>query len=324
MTKKATTKKTATKVAKPEVVVVPVKMSAAERKAHLAQVRADKAKQDAIELKKEAKKQAKIDAKAKAEKADKTLSSAETKKRKSLENAVRNGRKSFVAVGAALAEIRSSRLYRDKYNNWDDYCSVVFDMSRVRSTQLISASNLHTALAAEGFKRLPMTESQCRPFSKVPKEGADETNSLIWSKIESLPKDTNITAKLIASTVASVLGIPETVSAPRVPTGDTADTTTDSAPTDDKDQALEAMRETIRSLKAKVAHLESSLQAEKTAHARTKSMSGHGVAVPTSKVAKDMYAAGYKAMAKTVHPDNGGDAAAMAELNTVFTTLNNA
>jgi DnaJ-class molecular chaperone len=44
--------------------------------------------------------------------------------------------------------------------------------------------------------------------------------------------------------------------------------------------------------------------------------------VPSSKIAKDLFKAGFRAMAKKHHPDNGGDNVVMGELNDLKQALN--
>jgi hypothetical protein len=73
----------------------------------------------------------------------------------------------------------------------------------------------------------------------------------------------------------------------------------------------------MRKLKQRIAYLESALSAEKKAHQRTAQSKGK----PTSKMAKELFKAGYRKLATKYHPDQGGSKEQMQELNELKSTL---
>lgn len=85
------------------------------------------------------------------------------------EDVVRKGLKSFVQVGNALARIRDSRLYREMFRTFEEYCLAVWDISDRHARNLWSAADVYGELAAKQFSVLPETESQARPLTKLPR-----------------------------------------------------------------------------------------------------------------------------------------------------------
>jgi hypothetical protein len=86
-----------------------------------------------------------------------------------LESIVERGLATFVEVGAALLEIRDSRLYHQTHKTFEDYCRERWEMSRQRAHQLIEASevarNLSTVVDVS-----PTSERQVRPLAKLEPE----------------------------------------------------------------------------------------------------------------------------------------------------------
>ena len=58
------------------------------------------------------------------------LKKAETKRLKELEEIIDDNIKGVFKVGSALREIREKRLYRDLYDNFDEYCYDKWDFGR--------------------------------------------------------------------------------------------------------------------------------------------------------------------------------------------------
>jgi hypothetical protein len=57
-----------------------------------------------------------------------------------LETTIERGLKTFVEVGNALAEIRDSRLYRESYATFEDYCRERWGMSKRHAVSCIAAA----------------------------------------------------------------------------------------------------------------------------------------------------------------------------------------
>ena len=86
------------------------------------------------------------------------------------ESIIRQGRAVFVQVGHALSRIRDSRLYREGYNTFEEYCLAEWEISDRYARNVRSAADVVEALRAKQFAVLPATESQARPLTKLPRE----------------------------------------------------------------------------------------------------------------------------------------------------------
>lgn len=259
----------------------------------------------------------------KTEEPKETLNTEERKTLLSCESTIRAGLRSFYNVGRALTVIRTDRLYRASHESFDKYLVSKnrWDMTRQRAQQLIAAYRLHSFLKDLGFTTLPTTESQCRPFSKVPEDiEHDATVARIWQAV--IDTNKKVTAKLVDATVNSELGLDKEEpkgESTTTATGESAQADTTGA-TEEKEAGPDMNTELVRQLKMKIAYLESALAAEKKAHQRTRTASA-GTSAPQSKLAKDMYTAGFRAMARQHHPDFGGTDEAMKELNSIKEAL---
>jgi len=83
---------------------------------------------------------------------------------------IRTGRAVFVQVGQALSRIRDSRLYRENYSTFEEYCLEVWEISDRFARNLRSAADVVHVLEEKNFAVLPATESQARPLTKLPRE----------------------------------------------------------------------------------------------------------------------------------------------------------
>jgi hypothetical protein len=111
------------------------------------------------------------------------------------EDVVRKGLKSFVAVGNALARIRDSRLYRETFRTFEEYCLAVWDISDRHARNLWSAADVYGELAAKQFSVLPETESQARPLTKLPRvEWAPA-----WEEVVGTAPDGRVTGSHVAA-----------------------------------------------------------------------------------------------------------------------------
>src|SRR5437773_11453458 len=75
------------------------------------------------------------------------LSEQERVRLAELEARVKDGIEGFLAVGAALCEIRNSRLYREGYPSFGAYCEGRWRMSGRRGYQLIQAATVWQELS---------------------------------------------------------------------------------------------------------------------------------------------------------------------------------
>ena len=81
-----------------------------------------------------------------------------------LEATIERGRKTFVEVGLALAEIRDARLYRPEHPTFEEYCRARWNWSRSYAHRIIEAAATSEALP-DGQR--PETESQARELARI-------------------------------------------------------------------------------------------------------------------------------------------------------------
>ena len=242
-----------------------------------------------------------------------TITPEERKQLVSCEASIRNGLKAYQNVGKALTVIAQGRLYRSTHSTFAKYAKEKWDMTTARVSQLQHAYRVHQLLTAAGFKTLPVTESQCRPLARIPQDAEMDSRIIsVWRAV--VDSKEKITAKSINDAVDSELGIePKQETAGGSSEAGTAGTAgkSDDETRAEKDCKLAEMRAELQAARQKIAYLESVLEAEKRAHQRTKAANG----VPKSELATKLYKAGFRALAKEMHPDHGGSEAAMRELN---------
>jgi len=243
-----------------------------------------------------------------------TISPEEKKQLVSCEASIRAGLKAYQHVGKALTTIAQGRLYRSTHSTFAKYAKEKWDMTTGRVSQLQHAYRVHQLLDSLGMKPLPATESQCRPLARIPQdENMDRVTVEVWQAV--IDSKASITAKLVNDKVDEALGIEPKQAASgdsaEAGTAGTAGKSADGETRAEKDTQLAEMRAQLQAARQKVAYLESVLEAEKRAHQRTKAANG----VPRSELATKLYKAGFRALAKEMHPDHGGSEAGMRELN---------
>lgn len=113
-----------------------------------------------------------------------------------LESAIARGLTTFVEVGAALAEIRDARLYRETHGTFEDYCRERWQMSRPRAYQLIDAAGVVAGLSTN-VDTVPTSESQVRPLTKLEPEKQREA----WSQAVATAPEGKVTAAHVKATV---------------------------------------------------------------------------------------------------------------------------
>ena len=98
------------------------------------------------------------------------LTQADTERLKELESVIERGRKTFIEVGYALAEIRDLRFYRQTHATFEAYCAEQWGWTRQRSYQLMNAATVVKLLPAEMSTRVD-NEATARELAKLePKE----------------------------------------------------------------------------------------------------------------------------------------------------------
>jgi transposase-like protein len=109
-----------------------------------------------------------------------------------LEDTIEKGLQTFYEVGAALAEIRDSNLYKANYSSFEAYLKERWDMGRQRAYQLIEAAEVIDGLKSVYHGgQLPLNERQVRELARIePTKRAE-----VWG--EATSDNTQPTAKKI-------------------------------------------------------------------------------------------------------------------------------
>ena len=86
-----------------------------------------------------------------------------------LEKTIARGKKTFVEVGLALAEIRDLRLYRREYSGFAEYCREKWGWNKSYAYYMIDSAEVVKSLP-EKVSTIVDTESQARELAKIPAE----------------------------------------------------------------------------------------------------------------------------------------------------------
>ena len=99
-------------------------------------------------------------------------------------------------VGQALRKIRDSRLFRDKYPTFAEYCRAQWEFSKTHANRQIGAAEVAAVLTPIGV--IVDRESIVRPlFGRSPKE-----IQAAWKEAVKLAGDGKVKAKHVKSAVA--------------------------------------------------------------------------------------------------------------------------
>ena len=93
------------------------------------------------------------------------MSIRESARLEELEKTISRGKKTFVEVGMALAEIRDLRLYKREYGGFEEYCREKWGWKRAHAYRLIDAAEV-VKVSPIGDKI--QSESQARALGKIP------------------------------------------------------------------------------------------------------------------------------------------------------------
>lgn len=128
------------------------------------------------------------------------LSTEEESSLERLEKVIESGLKTFVEVGAALYQIQSQRLYRQKHDSFESYLASRWNFKRAHAYRLICAYRVLETIQDEDGKDL--AESHVRQLVRLPED--QRTEALRRAK-ELAGKETR-TAKHIQQAVDALLG----------------------------------------------------------------------------------------------------------------------
>src|ERR1041384_305124 len=97
------------------------------------------------------------------------LSIRESERLAELEKTIARGKKTFVEVGLALAEIRDLRLYKREYGGFSEYCQVKWGWNKSYAYYMIDSAEVVKALP-EKVSTIVDTEAAARELGKAPSE----------------------------------------------------------------------------------------------------------------------------------------------------------
>ncbi len=114
------------------------------------------------------------------------LSTTQSTKLAHYEATIKTGVKAFMLVGNALMAIRDEQLWKGEYSSFDDYCERRWKMSQWYAYKTIAAVEVANRL--DNCPKLPESEAQVRPLTKVAKEKqADVWNEAVATSATGTP-----------------------------------------------------------------------------------------------------------------------------------------
>jgi hypothetical protein len=115
-----------------------------------------------------------------------SLTMEETSRLHQLEHVIEQGLEGFLKTGAALLEIRSSRLYRATHDTFETYCRDRWTLSVSRANHLIAATRVYEHLATDFPQDVQIlsnsNEQLFRPLSRL----TPELQGPVWELIRRL------------------------------------------------------------------------------------------------------------------------------------------
>lgn len=131
-----------------------------------------------------------------------SLSPVEIDRLAKLEATIKPLADGFATVGAALAEIRDARLYRQDYATFESYCRERWGFARNYANKIITASEVVANLGTI-VPTTPATESQARPLAKLP----PERQPVAWQAAQATAaaEERPVTAKDVSRAVREIV-----------------------------------------------------------------------------------------------------------------------
>ena len=123
---------------------------------------------------------------------EKVMSIRESQRLVELEKTIARGKKTFVEVGLALAEIRDLRLYKQEYSSFQEYCQKKWGWNRTYAHYMIEGAEVVKALPEKVFT-IVNTEAAARELGKAPVEQRPARTPRLGadSNYQSQPKSTS-------------------------------------------------------------------------------------------------------------------------------------
>lgn len=114
------------------------------------------------------------------------------------EAVIKKSMNSFYDMGEALKEIRESRLYKNEFSSFEDYCSAKWAMKRDYADRVINSAITIDNLTPMGV--VPDSERQTRPLTKLKDP---QIQQQAWAQVVKESEETHepITAKKVEAVV---------------------------------------------------------------------------------------------------------------------------
>ena len=130
------------------------------------------------------------------------LSVIDHTRRDNLESVIERGIHSFIEVGAALAEIREGRLYRESHSTFEEYCRERWKINRQKADRYIAASGISDKLSPIGLGLHTIeNEAQARELAPV-KDDPESLRDVVLAAAEKSKVDGQpLTAKRLRESV---------------------------------------------------------------------------------------------------------------------------
>jgi hypothetical protein len=97
------------------------------------------------------------------------LTAQEKVRLRTLIRTIERGMSTFLEVGAALIEIRGSRLYRETHSSFEAFCRDTFGLARSTCDGMIRSVSVAQSLQQNGIELSPtITEDVIRPVASLP------------------------------------------------------------------------------------------------------------------------------------------------------------
>jgi hypothetical protein len=128
------------------------------------------------------------------------LTDEETHDLQKHEEVIEKGLKTFLEVGAALADIRDRRLYRVDYHSFATYLEEKWSLKKAHAYRLIDAATTYSHLLTNGDDQsaLPSCESQLRQLNGLEPEEATEA----WRSAKEIAGDQPMSAEIVRKAAA--------------------------------------------------------------------------------------------------------------------------
>jgi hypothetical protein len=108
--------------------------------------------------------------------------------------------KAFFEVGEALMKIRELKLYRSRFQTFEEYCRTRWDFSRIHANRLLHATEVRSKLIPLNATILPENERQTRPLIGLSPKLAGKA----WLKALELAAGGKVTGSIVLKAVHSI------------------------------------------------------------------------------------------------------------------------